>query len=113
MTWPRPAVVLVMSAWMVLWPGPAAGAPVTRGLAPAEADSLVWYIEDLEAQLRICEIRGAARADSLALRLEFMGYRLQWAEADRPRWWQRGAVAFFAGVVSAVVVLAQVLRISF
>lgn len=113
MTWRRPAAVLVMSAWLVLWPGPAAAAPVTRGLAPAEADSLVWYVEDLEAEIRLLKIRAAAESDSLKLRLEFMGYRLQWAEADRPRWWQRGAVAFFAGVASAVVLLAQVLRISF
>jgi hypothetical protein len=98
---------------MALWPGPAGGAPVTRGLAPAEADSLVWYVEDLEAEIKLLRIRAAAEADSLRLRLEFMGYRLQWAEADRPRWWQRPGVAFLGGVAAAIALIAQVLRISF
>jgi len=79
----------------------------------AQADSLVWYIEDLEAQLKLSQIRAAARADSLALRLEFQGYRLQWALEDRPRWWERPGLAFLGGVVAAIVVISQVLRISF
>lgn len=112
MTWRKPAAVLALSVLMGLWPGPAAGAPVDRGLSPAEADSLVWYVEDLEAELKLARIRAAAEFDSLRLRVEFMDYKLQWAMEDRPRWWQRPGFAFIGGVVSAIILLAQVLRIS-
>lgn len=113
MTWRTPVTVLVMSVWMALWPGPAGGAPVTRGLAPAEADSLVWYVEDLEAEIKLLRIRAAAEADSLKLRLEFMGYRLQWALEDRPRWYEKPSLAFMAGAVIALVVFGQVVKVTF
>jgi hypothetical protein len=123
-----------MLGWLLLSSAPAGAAPPaddqrlqrlreasTRASAYADSltglrartDSLVWYLEDLEKDLRICGIRAAATADSLALRLEFMGYRLQWAIEDRPRWYQRPGVAFLGGAVAALLLLAQVLRLSF
>lgn len=133
MTWLRHAAMTALIAWTLLWSAPASAAlpgddgrlqllreASARAAAYADSltglrartDSLVWYVEDLEKDLKICGIRAAARADSLALRLEFMGYRLQWAIEDRPRWYQRPGVAFLAGVASAVLLLAQVLRLS-
>lgn len=107
----RPSgLLLTLSVFALLWlalPRPAAAE------IPAQVDSLVWYIEDLEHQLAICEIRGKAGRDSLRVELAGANLRLQWALEDRPRWYEKPGMAFMAGAVLALVVFGQVVKVTF
>lgn len=94
MNWKKSGLSLLLIAWLACWlgPGPASGQ------TPAETDSLVWYAEQLEFDLLVCEIRGAARADSLAVIVWGLEDRLAWAQEDRQRWWQSPGLMICVGV---------------
>jgi len=130
------ALALMLSVWLL--PQLALGSTAT-GTAPAtdrramleaasaraaaHADSVagrerdiadvVWYSEQLEHDLALAKVTAAATIDSLALRLEFMGQRLAWEIEDRPHWYEKPALAFMGGVLAALVVISQVLQITF
>jgi len=104
---------MLMLACVTLWLGPARPAAGETKASPAEVDSLVWYVEQLEHDLAICQIRGGARADSLRIALAGSELRLQWALEDRPRWYEKPSLAFMAGAVIAFVVFGQVVKVTF
>lgn len=104
---------LALIGWLALWSAPAGAAPIVTAPTAAQADSLVWYVEQLEADLRLCRVHGGARSDSLALRLEFVSERLAWAEEDRRRWYQDPRLWFLAGAAASVFVLSWSLQLSF
>jgi hypothetical protein len=79
----------------------------------AETDSLVWYVEHLEARVGLAEVRGRARADSLRVRLEYVTQQLQWANEDRRRWYQDPRLWFLMGCASATLVLSGAMHIAF
>ena len=110
----RGSVLLMLTfACVTLCAAPvSAGKPETR-VSAAQVDSLVWDIEGLEHDLRLCEIRGKATADSLSLRLEFMGQRLEWAMADQPKWYERPGLAFMSGAILAMIIFGQIVEITF
>jgi len=113
MTSPRLGLTTLTLACGMLCAAPApAGQPETR-VSQAQVDSLVWDIEGLEADLRLCEIRGKATADSLSLRLEFMGQRLDWAMSERPRWYEKPGLAFLCGAILATIAVGQIVKITF
>lgn len=109
----RRALRTALLAWLVLCSAPASAGPVDRPLPAAQADSLVWYVEQLEHDLTICHIRAGARADSLALRLEYVTQQLQWAQEDRRRWYQDPRLWFLAGAAASVLVMSSALHLSF
>lgn len=134
--WRESVLALTLSVWLV---PQLALASTATGIAPdpdrraaleaasarskAYADSVagrdrdvsdvVWYSEQLEHDFALFRVRSAATVDSLRLRLEFVGQRLAWATEDRPHWYEKPALAFMGGVISALIVISQVLRISF
>ena len=113
MNWHGRGLLLTTLACGLLWLGPPPPARAETRAAPAQGDSLVWYVEQLEYDLRVCEIRGAARADSLRIALDFTGQRLAWALEDRARWYEKPGLAFMAGAVLALVVFGQVVKVTF
>lgn len=109
----RSGACLVASAWLACCAGPAGAGPVDRPLPAAEADSLVWYVEQLEHDLAICQVHAGARADSLRLRCEWLAQRLEWAEQDQRRWYHDPRLWFLVGAASAAFVMAGSLQLSF
>lgn len=101
---------MVLAGWLFL---PAPSAHAEQPMSEAQTDSLVWYVEQLEHDLAVCQIRAGARADSLSLRLDFTAERLKWAEEDRRRWYQDPRLWFLVGAAGATFVLAGALQISF
>ncbi len=108
-SWRHGAVALTMSAWLLPLSAPAAGAE----LKTAEADSLVWYIEQLEADLELCRVDAAAAADSLGVDLRLMATRLEWAQEERARWYHDPRLWFLVGAASATLAVGLSLRIAF
>ena len=84
-----------------------------QGLTEVQADSLVSYIELLEFDLAVCDIRHDAQSDSLRVNLDIMSYRLAMAEKEKARWYHDPRLWFLVGAVSATVVLGTTLNITF
>jgi hypothetical protein len=101
--------VLVLCVIASLVPLSAPG----QGLTEAQADSLVSYIELLEFDLAVCDIRHGAKADSLRVDLDIMSYRLAMAEKEKARWYHDPRLWFLVGAVSATVVMGATLNITF
>ena len=74
---------------------------------------MVWYVEQLEHDLAVCQIRGDARADSLAIRCEMVELQLQDAREYRRRWYHDPRLWFLAGAALGVYVSAQAVRAGF
>ena len=94
-----PAALATMIVFALLLCGPPSGAE-----SPAQVDSLVWYVEALETDLALCEINGKATADSLRIKVEYLNLRLEWAEEDKPKWYNSPSLMFIGG--AAVGLLA-------
>lgn len=109
----RSGACLALSGWLLLCGGPALGGPVADPLPAAEADSLVWYVEELEHDLALCQVHAGARADSLRLRCEWLAQRLEWAEQDQRRWYHDPRLWFLVGAAATAFVLGGSLQVSF
>jgi hypothetical protein len=104
--WRTSAGALLLIVCAGLWTAPA-------NAEPAAVDSLVWYVEQLEHDLAVCQIRGDARADSLAIRCEVLGWRLDDLQKNQRRWWHDQRLWFIAGAALGVWVAGQAVRVSF
>lgn len=113
MNWKRNVALVGLLASMALWTVPADANPVTTGATAAQTDSLVWYIETLEADLKLAAVRAHARQDSLQIRLEYVNQQLQWANEDRRRWYQDPRLWFLMGAASATLVMSGAMHIAF
>jgi hypothetical protein len=113
MNWKRSAALLGLIGSLALWNAPASAGPVTTGTTAAQTDSLVWYVEQLEADLRLAAVKARARQDSLAVRLEYVTQQLQWANEDRRRWYQDPRLWFLMGCASATLVMSGAMHIAF
>ena len=103
---------IVLLLFVLPWTVPAhAGQPGQT--SPAQVDSLVWYVQQLEHDLSISRIRGQARGDSLSVRLEYVTEQLRWANEDRRRWYQSPSLLLLVGVAAGIGVTAAVLRVSY
>ena len=96
-----------MIASLVPWNAPA------QDLTEAQADTLVSYIEQLERDLRQCEIVGMARRDSLQVKLDVMAYRLDIANEARAKWYQDPRIWFLFGAAAATVVMGSAVKLTF
>ena len=95
------AVLLIVSA-----------APsIAQDSGATAADSLTWYVEQLERDLAQAEIMAADTRDSLQIRVEYLTTKLEWATEDRRRWYHDPRLWFPLGVALGVIVTGQVLRI--
>jgi hypothetical protein len=79
----------------------------------AEIDSLIWDNEQLDADLKLCEIQSKQDKKALNIQLEFMGKRLEWAEEDRLRWYQKPALWFMVGATLGLLVAGWALTITY
>ena len=113
MNWKPSGLLALALGVSLLWPGPKPAAAQPQEMTEAQVDSLVWYVEQLEADLQLCQIRAGARADSLTLRLDFTTERLEWAEEDRRKWYQDPRLWFLVGAVSTTFVMSGALQLSF
>jgi hypothetical protein len=113
MNWKRSAPILALIGLLALWTGPAKAAPITTGATAAQTDSLVWYVEELEARLELAAVRGRAGQDSLRVRLDYVTQQLQWANEDRRRWYQDPRLWFLFGCASATLVMAGAIHVAF
>jgi hypothetical protein len=105
-SWTRSVAALLLIVCAGLWTAPVAA-------EPAQVDSLVWYIEELEHDLAVCQIRGEATADSLAIRCDLLGEELALAQKEQRRWFHDPRLWFLAGAALGVYVSAQAVRASF
>jgi hypothetical protein len=113
MIWRGNGRLILTLACVTLWLALPLPAAAEMRANPAQVDSLVWYVEQLEHDLTMCQIRAGARADSLAIRLDFTTERLKWAEEDRRRWYHDPRLWFLAGCAAATVVMSGAIAISF
>lgn len=105
-TFKRSAAALLVIAFAAHWTAPAAA-------EPAQVDSLVWYVEQLEHDLAVAQIRGAAHADSLAIRCELLGDELRLAQQDRRRWYHDPRIWFLLGAGLGVYVAGQAVKAAY
>ncbi len=80
---------------------------------PAQADSLVWYIEQLEYDLAVCQIRAGARADTLQIRNELLAEQLRWANEDRAKWYHKPGLWFIIGSALGIWVAGSAVKVTF
>lgn len=106
-TWTKSGLVALLIVCGAPWTAPA----VAGG--EAEADSLVWYIEALEHDLALAEIRGNARADTLQIRVDLLNEQLRWAREDRRRWYHDPRIWFLIGAGAGVWVAGQAVKVTF
>ena len=104
--WNGPASLTILTVCALLLSAPACVGQETQ------ADSLVWYVEALEADLALCRVDGRARADSLTIRLEFATKRLEWAEADAAKWYTSPPLMFMLGAALGLVVAGAALNVT-
>ena len=104
--WTKSGLVLLLIVCAAPWTAPAAA-------AEAETDSLVWYVEQLEHDLALAEIRGNARADTLQIRVDLLNEQLAWAREDRRRWYHDPRIWFLVGAGLGVWVAGQAARATF
>jgi len=72
----------------------------------------VYYIETLEADLKLFQIEAKQEKETLLIKLEFMGKRLEWAEEDRLRWYQKPALWFMIGASLGLLAAGMALQVS-
>lgn len=113
LSWKRSGSCLAVIVWLGCCAAPAGAGPVTRAASPAETDSLVWYVEELEHDLLLCQVRAGASRDSLALRCDDLAQRLAWAQQDQRRWYHDPRLWFLVGAAAATLVMAATLQVSF
>lgn len=77
-----------------------------------QADSLVWYVETLEADLALCRVDGQFKVDALTAQLDFANKRLDWAEEDRPKWYNSPPLMFMLGAALGLVVAGAALNVT-
>jgi hypothetical protein len=105
--WTKSAVLGLLIASLA----PSSALP--QDLTVAQADSLVSYIEALEFDLAVCDIRGSAESDSLRVQLDILGYRLSIAESARAKWYQDPRIWFLFGAAAATFVIGQTVQLTF
>jgi len=113
MNWKRSAGLTALLVSMALLSEPGSAAPIATPATAAQTDSLVWYVEQLEHDLALSKIRAGAKADSLAIRLEYVTQQLQWANEDRRRWYQDPRLWFLFGCASATLVMSGAMHVAF
>ena len=86
---------------------------VAQNTTQAEIDSLLWYTEQLEADLKLLKIQSKQDKNALLIQLEFMGTRLEWAQEDRLRWYQKPALWFMIGATIGLLVAGWALNITY
>ena len=82
-------------------------------MSAARADSLTSYIELLEYDLTVCQIRGSAELDSTRVQLDILEYKLSIAEEARAKWYQDPRLWFLVGGVSTALIIGSTLQITF
>lgn len=111
----RSVPLAVLTLWLLLFAGPASGAggPTPAGASPAQVDSLVWYVQQLEYDLKVEGIRAEARQDSLKIRCALLTEQLAWSREDRRRWFHDPRLWFLAGAAAATLVMSGALHLAF
>lgn len=105
--WTAPVALTLMIAC-----GSPLSAPDCAAQETAIVDSLVYYIETLEADLKLFQIEAKQEKETLLIKLEFMGKRLEWAEEDRLRWYQKPALWFMIGASLGLLAAGMALQVS-
>ena len=75
-------------------------------------DSLVYYTETLEADIKLLKIKSKEEKNTLLVQLEFMGKRLEWAQEDRLRWYQKPALWFMVGAALGLLVAGMAFSVT-
>jgi len=91
-------------------------------VATAETDSLTFYVEQLEHDLLLAEIRyearlevmqanASARADSLTIANAYLAERLHYAQSQARRWYHDPRLWYTAGVATGAILVATAVDI--
>ena len=102
-------VLLVMMSACVL----PSFVPASVAQNTTAIDSLLWYTEQLEADLKLLKIQSKQDKNALLIQLEFMGTRLEWAEEDRLHWYEKPALWFMIGAAIGLLVAGWALNITY
>lgn len=105
----RTLIASVVAVLLIVSAAPSTG----QDSAESAADSLVWYVEQLERDLEQERIMAADRADSLTIQVDYLTTKLEWATEDRQKWYHDPRLWFPLGVALGVIVTGQVVRISY
>jgi hypothetical protein len=72
-------------------------------VAEAQIDSLVWYVEQLEADLAKLELLRAAQVDSAMVENQFKDYKIEILEKNQRQWYDSKGLWFVSGVIMTLI----------
>lgn len=107
--WPRNVLLVVLLVCVA--PSHAHAEPVSEAISPAQADSLIWYIEALERDLAIRD--APAYVDSLEIRLELLTIEVEGLRDRQTHWYHDPRLWFLAGATAFGLVFGLSANVAF